>query len=214
MNDDIKNVLAQRKESERKKRINQILSAARKLFLKKGYEQTTIRDICRESRLSNGAVFFYFKSKAEIYAHIYEECLRKLVDFINTQYSRNMSSKKRIETGLRTYVRFYQEHTQEMNILDISYQTLSISEQIISRFDQLIIEAFKPLHDAVGDYLEEQGLSKKFDPLELSILLVTSIDGLIYNHRQQFFKSILKDTPLSLERMVGTQIDIFLQALK
>jgi len=214
MTNTIKTVLAQRKKSERRKRIKQILSAARKLFLQKGYEQTTIRDICRESKLSNGAVFFYFKSKAEIYACIYEECFRMLIDYIDASYRHSMPSLKRIETGLKAYVTFYQEHTQEWNILDISYRTLNISSEIITRFDGLLLQAFAPLHDAVSDYLKEQRLSKKFDPLELSVLLITSIDGLLYNHRQQFFKNILKNTTLSLERMVDTQINIFLQALE
>ena len=41
-----------------------ILDAALKLFMEKGYEQTTIQDIVNElGDLSKGAVYHHFKSK-------------------------------------------------------------------------------------------------------------------------------------------------------
>ena len=44
-----------------------ILDAALKLFMEKGYEQTTIQDIVNElGDLSKGAVYHHFKSKEDI----------------------------------------------------------------------------------------------------------------------------------------------------
>ena len=56
-------VTAKRKEGDRQERIQRILKAGGKLFLEKGYLNTTMRDICREAELSTGAVYFYFKGK-------------------------------------------------------------------------------------------------------------------------------------------------------
>lgn len=47
--------------------VERILDAAQRLFLEKGYEQTTIQDIVDElDGLSKGAVYHHFKSKEEI----------------------------------------------------------------------------------------------------------------------------------------------------
>lgn len=47
--------------------VEQILSAASKLFLKKGYESTSIQDIINAlDGLSKGAIYHHFKSKEEI----------------------------------------------------------------------------------------------------------------------------------------------------
>jgi hypothetical protein len=75
-------------------------------------------------------------------------------------------------------------------------------------------QAFLPLYQAVTDYLAEKRMTGRFDPLEISILLVTSIDGIFYNHRQGFFKKILENTDLRLDRLVETQINIFKQLLQ
>ncbi len=75
----MKKVTAKRKEGERQDRIQSILRAGGKLFLKKGYLNTTMRDICMEAELSTGAVYFYFKGKEEIYAEICVESLNILL---------------------------------------------------------------------------------------------------------------------------------------
>ena len=49
---------------ESKKR--ELLAIAEKLFLEKGYEQTSIDDILRESGISKGGFYHYFKSKDDI----------------------------------------------------------------------------------------------------------------------------------------------------
>ena len=47
--------------------VEKILEAAQRLFLEKGYDNTTIQDIVNElGGLSKGAVYHHFKSKEEI----------------------------------------------------------------------------------------------------------------------------------------------------
>ena len=47
--------------------VEKILEAAQKLFLEKGYDETTIQDIVNElGGLTKGAIYHHFKSKKEI----------------------------------------------------------------------------------------------------------------------------------------------------
>ena len=131
----MKEAAAQLHEPERRKRIARILNAARKLFLKKGYRPTTIRDICRASRLSNGTVYFYFKNKDAIYAHIYEECFQFLIDMMEQSRSDDMPPFEQIETVLKTYLKYFIEHREMWEMLDISYRRLSLPADLIQRFD-------------------------------------------------------------------------------
>ena len=43
-----------------------ILSTAYDFFIEKGYEKTSVQDIINELGISKGAIYHYFKSKAEI----------------------------------------------------------------------------------------------------------------------------------------------------
>jgi AcrR family transcriptional regulator len=53
-------------EAHMEARRQQILDAAWECFARKGYHQTTMQDICRESELSPGAIYRYFESKEAI----------------------------------------------------------------------------------------------------------------------------------------------------
>jgi len=209
----MKAVTALQHEPERRRRINKIISVARKLFLKKGYRQTTIRDICRASKLSNGTVYFYFKNKDAIYAHIYEECFQFLIAMMEQSLNHDMPPFEQIETVLKTYLKYFIEHREMWEMLDISYRRLSLPRELIRRFDGMVETAYSFVHRAVQSYLDEKGLAKRYDSLELAMLLVTSIDGLLYNYKQGFFEDILEDTHLTLEKLVDQQINIFKQAL-
>ena len=48
-------------------RKEQILSAALNVISKKGYDQSRMDDIVTKSNLSKGAIYWYYKSKKEIY---------------------------------------------------------------------------------------------------------------------------------------------------
>ena len=48
----------------------QILEAARACFRERGFRQTTIEELCAEARMSPGALYRYFDSKADIVAAI------------------------------------------------------------------------------------------------------------------------------------------------
>lgn len=52
------------------RRRTQILDAARACFRERGFRLTTIEDVCAEARISPGALYRYFDSKADIIAAI------------------------------------------------------------------------------------------------------------------------------------------------
>jgi AcrR family transcriptional regulator len=53
-------------EDHLQRRRQQIMDAARRCFIRKGFHQTSMQDVFKESGLSAGAVYRYFKSKDEI----------------------------------------------------------------------------------------------------------------------------------------------------
>lgn len=62
-------------EAHRVARRDQIVKAARYCVIQQGFHKTTMADVIRESGLSAGAVYGYFKSKEEIVAAIADDAL-------------------------------------------------------------------------------------------------------------------------------------------
>lgn len=72
--------VAARKQREKEDMRNLILDAARKIFLDKGYEQTSIRNIAELIEYSPGTIYLYFKEKDEIFHSLHEEGFRRLIE--------------------------------------------------------------------------------------------------------------------------------------
>lgn len=72
--------VAARKQREKEDMRILILDAARKIFLEKGYEQTSIRNIAELIEYSPGTIYLYFKEKDEIFHSLHEEGFRRLIE--------------------------------------------------------------------------------------------------------------------------------------
>ena len=74
-------------DSKKEARRAQILLAACKCFAEKGYHGTSMRDICRESELSTGAVYSYYPSKEDIIEAIGEMGRENTAKFFESMHS-------------------------------------------------------------------------------------------------------------------------------
>lgn len=72
--------IAERKLKEKEKMRTLILDGARKVFLEKGYESASIRNIAEEISYSPSSIYFYFKEKGEIFQELHEEGFRLLLN--------------------------------------------------------------------------------------------------------------------------------------
>ena len=63
-------------------RRNELLDAAEDLFIKEGYEQTSVSDIVKRVNVAQGTFYYYFKSKEEILKsvidRIFEEARKEI----------------------------------------------------------------------------------------------------------------------------------------
>lgn len=72
--------IPERRERERNERREAILAGATRVFAEKGVSLATMEDIARESELSKGALYLYFKSKDELFLAIGHDALRELTE--------------------------------------------------------------------------------------------------------------------------------------
>ncbi len=72
--------LKERRSREKEARRNQILDAARALLFEKGLHATSINQIAKQAELGVGTIYFYYRSKEEIFADLQEEGLDQCGD--------------------------------------------------------------------------------------------------------------------------------------
>lgn len=92
----------------KEERKNQILNAAFSCFNTLGYQQTTMRDICKEAGLSTGAVYSYFSSKKDIVHALAVFGESKNEEFFN-EMDDNLNPFEKIKSAVVGYMRIFDQ---------------------------------------------------------------------------------------------------------
>lgn len=87
-------------EQERQARMDRILEAAERLFIEKGYHETSINDIAEAADFSRTSIYQYFSSKEEIYIHILEQYTDLLTERASKVTARAASVPEKIKIFL------------------------------------------------------------------------------------------------------------------
>src|ERR1043166_7043643 len=96
----------QRRAREKEDLREEILDAARSLFVKEGYENVSIRKIAEKIEYAPGTIYLYFRDKAEILARICEETFSKLLRRMDAIRQDTAAPLDKLRRGLRTYIQF------------------------------------------------------------------------------------------------------------
>src|SRR6516225_5914501 len=84
----------------------EILDAARTLFVKEGYAHVSIRKIAEKIEYAPGTIYLYFRDKAEILEQLSDETFAKLEKKMQAIHADPSSPLDRLRRGLRTYIQF------------------------------------------------------------------------------------------------------------
>jgi len=81
-----------------KTKLPQVMRAAIHLFMKKGIDGTTIKEIAREAGVAEGALYRHFKSKDDLAWHIFSAHLKQFTDDLSAKVFIEESAEARIRT--------------------------------------------------------------------------------------------------------------------
>ena len=96
----------ERRAREREGTREEILDAARALFVREGYENVSIRKIAERIEYAPGTIYLYFRDKAEILERICDETFAKLAQKMHAINADPANPLDGLRRGLRTYIQF------------------------------------------------------------------------------------------------------------
>jgi AcrR family transcriptional regulator len=88
-------------QSKEKTKLPGVMRAALKLFVKKGIDGTTIKDIAREAKVAEGALYRHFKSKDDLAWHLFSTHLDAFTKELTEKVFAHTSAQERIQCFVR-----------------------------------------------------------------------------------------------------------------
>jgi len=159
------------------RRKEQIMSAALSVVVAKGYDQSRMDDIVEKSQLSKGAIYWYYKSKEEVYL--------SLVDYWFVQYSSGVvdtlkqqeSASDQLKALFDFFIEQFDKNPTTFKLLVEFWRLAGLNpdfnaklQQIYSDFLEYIIEIIK-VGVANGEF-------KNVEPRITALSILINIEGI------------------------------------
>ena len=130
-----------------------ILDAARDLFVREGYQSVSMRKIAEKIEYSPGTIYLHFRDKDELLDCLVEEAFGKLLTKLqNTESSDTQDPAELLRRGLLAYVAFGLEHPDHYQITFMNPSVRCATET--DRRDIVGCESFECLRQGVGACIE------------------------------------------------------------
>lgn len=135
-------------------RKKELLNIAYKLFMTKGYENTSVDEIIAEAKIAKGTYYYYFESKEATLEKVIEMMIEEECKKANEILQSNLSVQKKI-LGIIISMR---PNTEELKI----QEAINIPENIVmhQKINKKIIEVITPL---LTEVIEEGKKQNIFD---------------------------------------------------
>lgn len=164
-----------RREREKEALRQEILDAARDLFVQEGYENVSMRRIAEKIDYSPTTIYLYFEDKADLLFHICEETFTKLVtkgEKILAEKTDPLTKVKRIG---RNYIEFGLKHP---NHYKVTFMVQHSHEEMKKRYENSMgHRAFELLRSSVEECIKT-GIFRKVDPGMASQALWAGVHGI------------------------------------
>jgi AcrR family transcriptional regulator len=152
-----------------------IIDAARVVFAKYGYKKTTMDDIAIGAQKGKSSIYYYFKSKEEIFEAVVETESKLLFDDIIRKVNLPISAKEKFRIYVFTRLNKIRELSNFYDVLENNF--ISPMEFI----EKLQAKYYKREIKILQDILQEGVKNKEFNMQDTeiaAIALVTAIKGL------------------------------------
>jgi AcrR family transcriptional regulator len=166
--------IANRKERQKEELKAKILQAARELFIEKGYELTSIRNIAERIEYSPTTIYLYFKDKDDIFYALHQEGFRLLNQYFKV-LEHIPDPFERLKTITRAYIKFALENREFYDLMFISRSPMNALKDEAEEWD----EGKKSFAALVGTVTQciSLGYFQGMDPENLSFTLWSMVHG-------------------------------------
>jgi len=157
-----------------------IIQAATKLFGERGFEMTSIAQVCEEAGVSKGLVFHHFKSKNELLREIFSETTARMIEMSNSSESTLLPRQQLVDliNGLFSQLQadklFFQLN---LNIM-LQPGTRTVLNDLIKERSSHLLASIREIFDKIDSKNAEV----------MSYMFIAELDGIALDYLSVFEK--------------------------
>ncbi len=168
---------------ERKKRIKlqRIIAAARQLFVRQGFAETTIQEIAEAADVGLGTLYLYAKSKEDLLVLVFRENLLQMIENSFDSIPEHLPFIEQIMAFFDGHIEYHKENSVLARTV-LKELSFPVTPQRHTDIRIIVTETYRKLGALVRRGIQDQKL-----PADIQIgTTVPSIFALYYHHLQGY----------------------------
>lgn len=207
--------IKERKQKHKENLKQNILDAAKMLFLKDGYEATSIRRIAAEIEFSPTTIYLYYKDKAEIAHALHQEGFKILGEQFRVLAHIGEPFERLITMG-KVYMQFALENRDYYELMFVMKDAIAhLDDQCADDHWEEGQQAFRALLNTIT-HCQVAGYFKGLEPEAFSLMVWSSMHGLctlkIHGHLDHVVSH--KEILTGVDDVFAHAFDTFVQMLE
>lgn len=158
---------------------NSILKAAAKCFAENGFSETTMDQISKEAGVSKGSLYWYFRSKEELFIKLKEKKVAEVLQTLTELFTPVESFELKLAKASRLYFSSLTPRQRKAARLNMQFWVASSK---ISELNKMLNEQYNKLRAflklTIEEAIEKGELRKEIDSELLATILLATLDGL------------------------------------
>lgn len=146
---------------------HKILTAATKVFAKKGFFNARISDIAKEAKVADGTIYLYFTNKLDILFSLFAQETEKLIAEVSTLLNAEKDVQKKLAIFIGHHLQAMRKNRPLAEVIHIELRQTS---KLIREYRSSAFSAYPNLIAAIITEGQEQGIYRRDLDVELAKL--------------------------------------------
>ena len=197
----------------KKDRRKMILDAANTCFVKYGYKKTTLEDISKIVGIRKASLYYYFKSKAEIYITLVTNEYRNLITKLNEEIEADMTCEEKILVYFAKRMDWLFE--QSSILTQITQEELNLFNELGTDIvSGILVQERSIFTNIITDCIKKKHI-KKIDVGKITNYIFILVDG-IYSHYRSpsSIEVVTEEENKMVKSEISTALKLFIHGIK
>lgn len=160
-------------------RKEQIMDAALKVIISKGYENSRMDDIVDLSSMSKGAIYWYYKSKKEVYLNLVNYWVIKYSTVINHIVEEDDSPAEQLKDVFEYFILQYEQDPSAFKAL-VEFWSLAGRDKDFQKKLDKVYSKFLEFLERIINKGVKSGEFKNLDVRITALSIMVNIEGIIW----------------------------------
>ena len=166
-------------KSKKNERKEQIMDAALKVIISKGYDNSRMDDIVDLSSMSKGAIYWYYKSKKEVYLNLVNYWVIKYSTVINHIVEEDDSPAEQLKDVFEYFILQYEQDPSAFKAL-VEFWSLAGRDKDFQKKLDKVYSKFLEFLERIINRGVKSGEFKNLDVRITALSIMVNIEGIIW----------------------------------